>query len=230
MRTVIKNLLVVVTFLVLFSCKNSKNKSNSYPIIDYDSEIIYYKLDICNEDKYHQTQCGDWKETIKVAKTVIAGDSIFAYKDITNAVPYIQKNNLESNCNIRITISIKTVDGEFEDVWIWNQFLYVAGGFGERWGRVEISKLKFGEFQQGIKIIYREGNFDVNILNYKYKDNYWKLISRESLKIEPEIEMFEYCIDTINKGCHNKNKTIYLTNPYIFDMYNKKCIKATSLE
>lgn len=218
MKNVIKNLFVL-TFLLLLSCRD-----NNYSVIDYDSAIIYYKLDVCDEDKYYQTQEDNWKETIKVTKTIIAGDSIFAYKNITNAISFIKKNNLENRCGITITISIKKNNGKFEDIWVWKQRLYLAGEFSERFGRIEIETLKFQEFHQGIKITYKEGGFDLNILNYKYKDNYWILISRESLEIKPQIGIIEYCIDTINRNYTTKNKIIYLTNEYILDLEDKKCI------
>ncbi|WP_396192751.1 hypothetical protein [Flavobacterium sp.] len=165
-------------------------------------------------------------------------------------IDYCKKNKLEINnpydVELRTTISIKTLNNKFKDVWIWvdDISLYIdqisgneiINTYGIREGKI---KLETGwvknkdEIRTCLKIIFDEpdlaGGFKQNILNFARTGNTWELLKRERINTmnnDPNKIKKGYCYDTIFYNCESvirDSENVFITNTMMFELQDPKC-------
>ncbi len=231
MINVNKFFLVLTTFL-LFSCE----KQHQYLKKDDNEARQIYYLDISDNDQYDQMEDDDWKETLKITKSVFVGDSCFGdLGTLPDAIKFVRKNNIgsSSDCYIKTAISIKDKKKNFIDCWVLKQnFLWEDGSFGEYAGTIDLDECyikKRGEILNGLKIIYKlnnDNNYRLYFLNFVQRNNEWKLASREIItaNMNDNSSTPAYCFDTINLNfVRLKNKEIFISDEMLFNLNNPNC-------
>lgn len=232
---------IYLFFLVALSCKTKDDSLINE--LDYDSDYIYYTLNITNsyDKRYSQNQDEDWKEHLLLKKEIFVKDSCFGgMKNMPNAIRYAKKIKVELpyDCVVKISIEVKTPEEVYKPVWIWKQNFYwpgqSSGEFGEFAGRIELDEIVFhykGELRNGIKIIYKFNDIDgytLSMLNFISTQDHWELVSREQIITVPKTLKYEkgYCIDSINDNCETKflkGKIIDITKDMLFELPNRVC-------
>jgi hypothetical protein len=240
-------LFVILFFGLVISCtSNSKserdiisprpkqNRGNS--AIEHFADSTSFSLDILNNDIIHDYFLdGNKKCRIVITEEIQSLDKFFATKNIVEAIKYHNKNNKNPEKNdIRILtqISIQKKDGNFEDICFLPNEIYPHedGTFGvhefEMTLNETIVKSKVGASQKMLQVIIKldEKNKRTYLINFMYKQNSWKLVSRERYSNSfSDIEKGErYCIDTTN-NCSKSGKKVELSFDCLLHFDNGIC-------
>lgn len=243
-------LIIVSVLLVLCNCtsqtdsdklletpdKSTANQGANNDDTTYIADSIIFSLDVLNSNVAHNFLIDDNKMASIVMTTVIQSiDRFFSPDDILEAIKYhVKKNKNPQIIDLRIltTISILKKGGGIEEICFFPNTIYPHedGTYGISEFEIGLNdtllNVKSRSAQKCLQVIIKpdEINKRTYFLNFVYKQNSWKLISRERYSnSSTDIENGErYCIDTTN-NCHTSLNGFEISFDNLLNLENRIC-------